>query len=90
VIVIVAGMITGVAGGVMRDVLCNDVPLLFSGELYATVSIVTGIVYYVGLELGLQHELMAILALLVGLPLRMLAIVYKIGMPKFVYDEDLR
>jgi uncharacterized membrane protein YeiH len=90
VIVIVAGMITGCAGGVMRDVLCNDVPLLFSSELYATVSIVTGIVYYVGLELGLQHELMAILALLVGIPLRMLAIVYKIGMPKFIYDQDLR
>jgi uncharacterized membrane protein YeiH len=90
VIVIVAGMITGVAGGVMRDVLCNDVPLLFSGELYATVSIVTGIAYYVGLQLGLQHELMAILALLVGLPLRMFAIVYKIKMPMFVYDKDLR
>lgn len=90
VIVIVAGMITGVAGGVMRDVLCNDVPLLFSGELYATVSIVTGIAYYLGLELGLQHELMAILALLVGLPLRLAAIVYKIKMPMFVYDKDLR
>jgi uncharacterized membrane protein YeiH len=90
VIVIVAGMITGVAGGVMRDVLCNDVPLLFSGELYATVSIVTGIAYYLGLQLGFQHELMAILALLVGLPLRMLAIVYKIKMPMFVYDKDLR
>jgi uncharacterized membrane protein YeiH len=90
VIVIVAGMITGVAGGVMRDVLCNDVPLLFSSELYATVSIVTGIAYLVGIELGLPHELMAILALLVGLPLRMLAIAYKIGMPKFIYDEDMR
>jgi uncharacterized membrane protein YeiH len=90
VIVIVAGMITGVAGGVMRDVLCNDVPLLFSGELYATVSIVTGIAYYLGLQLGLQHELMAVLALLVGLPLRMLAIIYKIKMPMFVYDKDLR
>ena len=29
VIVIVAGMITGCVGGVLRDVLCNDVPLLF-------------------------------------------------------------
>jgi uncharacterized membrane protein YeiH len=90
VIVIVAGMITGCAGGVMRDVLCNDVPLLFSSELYATVSIVTGIAYYAGLQFGLEHEVMAVLALLVGLPLRMLAIIYKIGMPKFVYDEDLR
>lgn len=90
VIVIVAGMITGVAGGVMRDVLCNDVPLLFSSELYATVSIVTGVVYYAGLYWGFQPELVITVAILVGFPLRMLAILYKIGMPKFVYDKDLR
>lgn len=90
VIVIVAGMITGVAGGVMRDVLCNDVPLLFSSELYATVSIVTGIVYYAGLSVGFPSELVIVVAILVGFPLRMLAILYKIGMPKFIYDKDLR
>ncbi len=38
-IVIVAGMITGCAGGVLRDILCNDVPLLFRAELYASVSV---------------------------------------------------
>src|SRR6185369_16350420 len=42
-IVIVAGMITGCAGGVLRDILCNDVPLLFRSELYASVSVVTGL-----------------------------------------------
>jgi uncharacterized membrane protein YeiH len=36
-IMIVAGMITGCAGGVLRDILCNDVPLLFRAELYASV-----------------------------------------------------
>ena len=44
-IVIVAGMITGCAGGVLRDILCNDVPLLFRSELYASVSVVTGLFY---------------------------------------------
>jgi uncharacterized membrane protein YeiH len=90
VIVIVAGMITGVAGGVMRDVLCNDVPLLFSSELYATVSIVTGVIYYAALLLHLPPDLAVVVALLVGFPLRMLAIVYKVGMPKFIYDRDMR
>ena len=90
IIVIVAGMITGCVGGVLRDVLCNDVPLLFSGELYATVSIVTGAVYYFGLQWGLQPELVIVAAFLVGFPLRVIAIIYRIGMPKFVYDKDLR
>jgi uncharacterized membrane protein YeiH len=89
-VAIIAGMITGCAGGVMRDVLCNDVPLLFSSELYATVSIVTGVIYYVALLLHLPPDLAVLIALLVGFPLRMLAIVYKVGMPKFIYDRDMR
>ena len=40
-IVIVSGMITGCAGGVLRDILCNDVPLLFRAKIYASVSVVT-------------------------------------------------
>ncbi len=89
-IVIVAGMLTGIGGGVLRDVLCNDVPLVFSGELYATVSIVSGAIYYFGLTWGVPHELVTIVALLVGFSLRCFAIMFKWGMPKFVYDKDLR
>jgi uncharacterized membrane protein YeiH len=90
VIVIVAGMITGIAGGILRDVLCNEVPLVFSSELYATVSLVTGGLYYGGLHLGLPADLVVIGALAIGFPLRVLAIVLKLEMPKFVYDKDLR
>jgi uncharacterized membrane protein YeiH len=57
VIVVVAGMITGCAGGVLRDILCNDVPLLFRAELYASVSIVTGLFYSTGFGLKLNDEL---------------------------------
>ena len=56
VIVVVAGMITGCAGGVLRDILCNDVPLLFRAELYATVSIVTGLVLCRGLRPEAQRR----------------------------------
>lgn len=90
VIVIVAGMITGIAGGILRDVLCNDVPLVFSGELYATVSIVTGALYYLGVLAGFPLEAVTIVAMVVGFTLRMLAIVFNWSMPKFVYDKELR
>jgi uncharacterized membrane protein YeiH len=79
-----------VVGGVLRDVLCNDVPLLFSSELYATVSIVTGAVYYLGLRYGLAPELVIALAFAIGFPLRVAAIVFKIQMPRFVYSKELR
>ena len=85
IIVIVAGMITGCVGGVLRDVLCNDVPLLFSGELYATVSAITACVFFFGVQAGLPVEVMTIAAMVAGFTLRALAIVFKIEMPRFVY-----
>ncbi len=39
VVVIMAGMLTGISGGVIRDVLCNQVPVVFCRELYASVSL---------------------------------------------------
>jgi uncharacterized membrane protein YeiH len=89
IIVIVAGMVTGIVGGILRDVLCNDIPLVFHGELYATVSIVTGVIYYLGLTLGLPTDLMVLVALGVGFPLRVLSIMFKWEMPKFVFDKDM-
>lgn len=90
IIVIVAGMVTGTAGGVLRDVLCNDIPLIFQGELYATVSLVTGVIYYLGLMGGLPINLMVIVAIAIGFTLRVLAIAFKWEMPKFVYDREMR
>ncbi|WP_018700595.1 trimeric intracellular cation channel family protein [Amorphus coralli] len=88
-IVVVAGMITGTAGGVLRDILCTEVPLLFRRELYASVSIVTAGLYVGGLAAGLQHDLVMVCAMAVGLALRLLALRYDLHMPKFVYTKDL-
>jgi uncharacterized membrane protein YeiH len=89
VVVIVSGMITGCVGGVLRDVLCNDIPLLFRSELYASVSVVTGALYVGGLALGLPHDPVMAVAMAAGLALRLLAIAYGWNMPKFVYAQDL-
>lgn len=90
IIVIVAGMVTGTAGGILRDVLCNDVPLIFQGELYATVSMVAGIIYFLGYLGGMPLDLMAAIAIVLGFGLRVIALWFKWEMPKFVYDKDMR
>jgi uncharacterized membrane protein YeiH len=90
VIVVVAGMITGCAGGVLRDILCNDVPLLFRAELYASVSIVTGLFYSTAFGFKLNDELWTALTFVLGLSLRLLAIRYKWEMPKFIFSDDRR
>lgn len=89
VIVIASGMITGCVGGVLRDVLCNEVPLLFRAELYATVSIVTGVLYVGGHALQWHHETVMAVAMAIGLALRLLALRFGWSMPKFVYTRDL-
>jgi uncharacterized membrane protein YeiH len=96
-IVIVSGMITGCVGGVLRDILCNDVPLLFRAELYASVSVVTGLFYATAFDfyatafdLKLNHEAWTALTFVLGLSFRLLAIRYKWEMPKFVFNEDSR
>ncbi len=87
IIVIVSGMMTGIVGGIVRDILCNDVPLVFSSELYATVSIVAGVLYYFGLHSGLPQDFVILGTIAIGFGLRVAAIVWKLQMPKFVYDK---
>ena len=89
-IVIVSGMITGCAGGVLRDILCTDVPLLFRSELYASVSVVTGLFYATAFGLTLNSELWTALTFALGLTFRLLAVRYKWEMPKFVFDSEQR
>jgi len=85
-IVIVSGMITGCAGGVLRDILCNDVPLLFRSELYASVSVVTGLFYATAFGLTLNNDAWTALTFVLGITFRLLAIRFKWEMPKFVFN----
>jgi len=87
-IVLMSGMITGCAGGVMRDVLCNDVPLLFHKEIYASASIVTGAVYIALKYAGVMDGVAALVAGITGLILRLLSLHYNWQMPKFVYKDE--
>lgn len=90
VIAVLAGVITGCGGGIIRgDVLCNQVPLLFSSEIYAGASIVTGATYVSGLALGLNVEATALVAIGVGLALRLLAVWRKMGLAGFANTRQL-
>lgn len=89
VVVIASGMLTGCVGGVLRDILCNSIPLLFRAELYATVSIITGLLYITGLSLGFNHDGVMAVAMVTGLSLRLLALRYGWSMPKFVYGGNI-
>ena len=85
-VVIMAGMITGIFGGILRDILCNRIPQVLRQELYASVSLlVAGL--YVGLTyLAVNENLILLLAFVLGLGLRLMAIRWQISLPVFRYS----
>jgi len=87
-VVIMAGMITGIFGGILRDVLCNRVPLVFRQEIYASVSLVVCMLY-LGLQRygSLDHDMVTLVSFAVGLGLRLLAIWRSWKLPTFSYQK---
>ncbi|MEQ1929267.1 MAG: trimeric intracellular cation channel family protein [Parvularculaceae bacterium] len=82
-IAIVMAAVTATFGGVVRDVLCNEIPLVLRQEIYATAALL-GAGLYVGLlELGMAAGLAAVLAALFTFAIRAAAIVFRIQSPKF-------
>ena len=55
------GMVTGIGGGMLRDVLAGRVPTVFRGELYATPALAGAVVVVVGIQLGAPVVLVALL-----------------------------
>ena len=84
----VAGVLTGVSGGILRDILCNDVPLIFRRELYASISFAAVVFYWLCLDFGVNSELTVIMTLMFGFTLRVIAIYFGLEMPKFIYKDD--
>ena len=86
-VVVMAGMITGICGGVLRDVLCNQVPVVFQRELYAMVSLVVCCLFLGLRALEVNESLNTVLSFAVGLTLRMVAIWRCWRLPTFSYQQ---
>ena len=82
-IVVLAGVITGIFGGLLRDVLCNEVPMVLRRELYATVALFTGVLYLGLLWLEIGTTLASLAALCAGFLFRISAVVFLWKLPSF-------
>ena len=85
-VAIIMGCITGSAGGVIRDVLLNNEPVIFHKEIYAMACVVGGLVYWLMVVIGTSAEMSAGVSFLVTCVIRFLAVRYHISLP--VLNEE--
>ncbi|WP_189637914.1 trimeric intracellular cation channel family protein [Thalassotalea sp. HSM 43] len=86
---IIMGTITGVAGGMIRDIICNQIPLILRQEIYATAAML-GSVLFVGLStLGFSELIAGSIAMLGALVLRLAGIYWKVSLPAFKFDDEI-
>lgn len=87
-VAVIMGCMTGAAGGIIRDVLINEVPLIFRKEIYALACIIGGIAYWIGYSLNWHDEITMILSFVSVIIVRVLAAKYHISLPILREDND--
>lgn len=80
-VAIIMGCITGSAGGVIRDVLLNNEPVIFQKEIYAMASVLGGITYWILNAFNISIEVTVIFSFLVICLIRFLAVRYHLSLP---------
>jgi len=81
IISIALGAMSGSFGGVIRDILCNEVPVIFHKEIYATACIAGGVAYFILEAFGLPDNSIYIITALVVITIRLLAVYFKLKLP---------
>ena len=81
-IAVCMGVMTGVGGGIIRDVLARDIPLVFRTDIYATACIIGGTTHVIAYNaLNLPLEISTLLGISVTLTIRLLAIYRNLTLP---------
>ncbi|WP_431135999.1 trimeric intracellular cation channel family protein [Psychroserpens mesophilus] len=87
IICISLGTMTACFGGVIRDILCNEIPVIFRKEIYATACILGGLTYFLLREFMADTNFVFVIAGVIVIVVRLLAVKFKISLPSLYKDE---
>ena len=80
---IALGAISASFGGVIRDILCNEIPVIFRKEIYATASIFGAIVFLILSKFSIDANLVYIITTLIIIVIRLIAVKFHLSLPPF-------
>ncbi|EMS34869.1 hypothetical protein C943_03191 [Mariniradius saccharolyticus AK6] len=78
----IMGMFSAVMGGVIRDTLVNEIPILFRKEIYASACLAGAILYLILNYFGLQRDINLLISISVIISIRLIAVRYKLSLPR--------
>jgi uncharacterized membrane protein YeiH len=81
VVCVALGTMTACFGGVIRDILCAEIPVIFRKEIYATICILGGIVFFILKEFNLDNDILYLITSLVIISFRLMAVKFKWYLP---------
>lgn len=87
IICITLGAMTGTFGGVLRDILVAEIPVIFRKEIYATASIMGGLTFLLLLEIGVNTEIIYLVTSLIIIVIRLLVVKYQISLPSYHLNQ---
>ena len=81
VICIALGTMTACFGGVIRDILCNEIPIIFRREIYATICIIGGLLFFALKYFNLNNDVLYLVTSVVIISIRLMAVKFKWYLP---------
>lgn len=87
IISIALGTMSAAFGGVLRDILCNQIPVVFRKEIYATAAIIGAITYIILHNLGVNSSIIYVSTTTIVIIIRLIAVKYHLSLPTFYTKE---
>ncbi|WP_179006145.1 trimeric intracellular cation channel family protein [Winogradskyella forsetii] len=84
---IALGTMTACFGGVLRDILCNEIPVIFRKEIYATACILGGLTYFLLSQFFEDRNFLFVIVAIVVITIRLVAVRFKISLPSLYRKE---
>jgi len=88
IISIILGTITATFGGVIRDILCNEIPIIFKKEIYASACIAGAITFIILSNLEMDSTINYIITVVIVISIRLISVKFKLSLPTFLSEKS--